>query len=176
MGFTVNASDFHRATKVLQESVRRNVQTYGSTLAATFEQDAKGGAPWVDRRGNARAHLFGVMTASGNRVRVDMGGSAPNYKRSPLAAKDYLEYLEFDHGKRFSVVMPTAEAIFDDVRQNFGEAALYGKRPKVMIQRNRKDLDQRRKAILTKTAIGAWTMMEAARYQQWLADRSVFNR
>lgn len=138
MGFTVNASDFDRATKVLQESVRRNVQTYGSTLAATFERDAKGGAPWVDRRGNARAHLFGVMTASGNRVRVDMGGSAPNYKRGPKSSPDYLEYLEFDHGGRFSIVEPTAEAIFDDVRQNFGEAALFGKsRPRMRIQRDK---------------------------------------
>lgn len=138
MGFTVNASDFNRATKVLQESVRRNVQTYGSTLAATFEQQAKGGAPWVDRRGNARAHLYGSMTASGNRVRVDMGGSAPNYKRGPKSSPDYLEYLEFDHGGRFSIVMPTAEAIFDDVRQNFGGAALFGKsHPRMRIQRDR---------------------------------------
>lgn len=146
MGFTVNASDFNRATKVLQQSVRNNVQTYGSTLAATFEQQAKGGAPWVDRRGNARAHLFGTMTASGNRVRVDMGGSAPNYKRGPKSSPDYLEYLEFDHGGRFSIVMPTAEAIFDDVRQNFGEAALYGKsRPGMRIQRDRLAAKERRR-------------------------------
>ena len=138
MGFTVNASDFNRATKVLQESVRRNVQTYGSTLAATFEQQAKGGAPWVDRRGNARAHLFGTMTASGNRVRVDMGGSAPNYKRGPKSSPDYLEYLEYDFLKKYAIVEPTAEAIFDDVRQNFGEAALFGKRhPRIRIQRDK---------------------------------------
>ena len=138
MGFTVNASDFNRATKVLQESVRKNVQTYGSTLAATFEQQAKGGAPWVDRRGSARAHLYGTMTASGSRVRVEMGGSAPNYKRGPKSSPDYLEYLEYDFLKKYAIVEPTAEAIFDDVRQNFGEAALFGKRhPRIRIQRDK---------------------------------------
>ena len=138
MGFTVNASDFNRATKVLKESVRRNVQTYGSTLAATFEQQAKGGAPWVDRRGSARARLYGTMTASGSRVRVEMGGSAPNYKRGPKSSPDYLEYLEYDHLKKYAIVEPTAEAIFDDVRQNFGEAALFGKsHPRIRIQRDK---------------------------------------
>lgn len=174
-GFTVNTSAFDRATKALQEGVKKNTQTYGRTLAQTFETTARGGAPWVDRRGNARPRLYGTMTASGNKVRVDMGGSAPNYKHSALSAKDYLEYLEFAHGKKYAIVVPTAEMIYEDVQQNFGQAALYGNHPKVMIQRNRNDLNQRRKAILTQTAVGAWTMMEAVRYQQWLADRSVFN-
>lgn len=176
MGFTVNTSGFDRATKALQEGVRRNTQTYGRVLAQTFETEAKSGAPWVDRRGNARMHLFGTMSASGNRVRVDMGGSAPNYKQGALSARDYLEYLEFDHGKKYATVLPTAEAIFADVQQNFGDAALQGKHPRISIQRNRKDLNQRRKQILSSTVAGAFTMMEAVRYNQWLAERDVFNR
>lgn len=138
MEFTVDTSGFDRATKALQNGVRRNTQTYGRVLAQTFETQAKSGAPWVDRRGNARMHLYGTMTASGNKVRVEMGGYAPNYKRGPKSSADYLEYLEFDHGGKYAAVKPTAQEIFDEALRNFGEAALNGRTtPKINIKRDK---------------------------------------
>ncbi len=138
MGFTLDTSGFDRATKAIQDGVRRNTQTYGRVLAQTFETEAKSGAPWVDRRGNARTHLYGTTTTSGNRVRVEMGGSAPNYKRGPKTVPDYLEILEFDFKKKYAIVEPTAEAIFDEALQNFGEAALNGHTsPRISIKRDK---------------------------------------
>lgn len=174
MGFKVNASDFNRCTREIERMVQRNTAAYGQNLAREFESEAKSGAPWTDRRGSARGKLYGTSTASGGRVRVEMGGSAPNYKRGPLSASDYMEYLEFDHGGRFAVVFPTAEAIAEDVREHFGEAALEGKM-RVKITRNRRELDKQRKAYLLNTVAGRFMLGEAMRYNQWLQERAVFN-
>lgn len=175
MKLTVDASGFERATKALEQTVRRNTEAYGQTLAHTFERQAKTGAPWTDRRGNARGKLYGLSQATGSRVRVEMGGSAPNYKAGPLSASDYLEYLEFAHGKRFATVIPTAEAIAGTVQEDFGPAALEGRTARLSIKRNRKELNQKRKALLTQTQAGWFLLGEQMRYMQWQADHAALN-
>lgn len=173
-GFRFDLRSFDLATRELQKGARKNTEAYGKVLARTYESDAKRSAPWVDRRGNARMHLYGDSVSRGNRVQVEMGGAAPNYKNSALSAKDYMEYLEFDHGGKYAVVLPTANAIMQDLEKNFGEAALHGKiRPK--IYHNRKDLNARRRQVLMQTAVqfGWW---QRAGYNNWLRNRSVFNR
>ena len=174
MKLTFDTSDFERATRALEKTVRRNTEAYGRTLAREFESGAKSGAPWTDRRGNARMKLYGKSGASGSTVRVEMGGEAPNYKRGPLSAADYMEYLEFGHGKRYAIVFPMAEAIAEDVQKNFGEAALKGS-PRISIKRNRKDLDKARKAMLTQTRAGWFLLAEQVRYAQWQAEHAAFN-
>ena len=65
--------------------------------------------------------------ASGTRVYVTMGASAPNYKRhGPLSSPDYMEYLEFDHGGEFAVVYPMVDAMMAGIRETFGPAVLKG--------------------------------------------------
>lgn len=173
--FVIDASGFQKAVSELRQQARKNTETYGRTLARTYEVEAKSGAPWVDRRGNARRHLYGISAASGTRVRVEMGGSAPNYKpRTALSAADYMEYLEFDHGGRHAIVYPTADAIMYDVKNNFGEAALKG-RMRTNIRRNRRELNARRKDVLMKTAAAAGWWQQIA-YENWLGERGVFNR
>jgi len=172
----IDTSGFDKGTREIEQMVRRNVGTYGRSLAGSFEREAKSGHPWVNRRGNAELHLFGTSTQTASTVRVDMGGVAPNYKQGPLSASDYLEYLEFGHGGRFAVILPTAEAIFEEVQASFGDAALQGRSsPRISIKRNRAELTQKRKQLLTGTAAGAFTLMEYMRYQSWLASRDAFN-
>lgn len=173
-GFQIDTSGFDRATRELQRMAQRNTQAYGRVIARSYESHAKSDAPWVDRRGNARRKLYGTSTTSSSRVQVEMGGTAPNYKRGPLSAADYMEYLEFANKKKYAVVYPTAEAIEADVLQHYGEAALQGKM-RVDIKRNRKELTQLRKQMLVQAATaGSWWQNIA--YQKWLSDRSVFNR
>lgn len=175
MKFSVDTRSFDQATKALEQAVRRNTAAYGQTLAHSFESQAKSSAPWTDRRGNARGKLYGTSQATGSRVRVEMGGSAPNYKAGPLSASDYLEYLEFAHGGKYATVIPTAEAIAADVQENFGSAALEGKTAKVSIRRNRKELNQKRKALLTQTQAGWFLLAEQMRYAQWQSEHAAFN-
>lgn len=184
MGFTVNTSDFNRATRALEDTARKNTATYGRAIARQFEQTAKSGAPWTDRHGNARGKLYGASEASGSRVRVQMGGLAPNYKRGPQSSPDYMEYLEFDHGKRNAIVVPTVDAIAEDVRQNFGNAVLKGnmhfniKRDKSAAKwrafRRREKIE--RSYYSFRDENGRFISRENFRYQRWLEDRSVFNR
>ena len=171
--FRFDTSGFVKGTQEIQRMVQRNTQTYGRVLASKFESEAKGNAPWVDRKGNARMHLYGKSTTNGTRVQVEMGGSAPNYKGGALAAKDYLEYLEFDHGKKYAAVFPNAQAIQAGIADTFGDAALHGKM-RVNFVRNRKDLNMRRRQILMQTMVlhGRW---EGAAYNEWLRSRRMFN-
>lgn len=178
-GIRFVTAGFDRATKALQDNARRNTQTYGRVLAQSYETEAKRDAPWTDRRGNARRHLYGTSSAAGSTVRVEMGGAAPNYKNTPMAAKDYMEYLEFANGGKFATVYPTAEAIADSVTEDFGDAALRGKmRPR--IKRNRKELNHRRKKFVPDylSAGNIWKTRspDAYAYQNWLRERNVFNR
>lgn len=127
MRLTIDPTSFQQATKALERTVRRNALMYGRSLGRQFESYAKQGAPWTDRRGVARAGVTSSARATGTRVTVTMGASAPNYKRhGPLSSPDYMEYLEFDHGGEFAVVYPTVDSMMQGVRETFGPAVLKG--------------------------------------------------
>lgn len=123
----IDTTSFDRATKALQKTVLRNALQYGRSIGRQYESYATQGAPWTDRRGVARAGISSSARASGTRVYVTMGASAPNYKRhGPRSAPDYMEYLEFDHGGEFAVVYPTVDAMMAGIRETFGPAVLKG--------------------------------------------------
>lgn len=127
MQMRIDPSGFQQATKALQKTVMHNALQYGRSLGRQYESYARQGAPWTDRRGVARAGVTSNARASGTRVYVTMGASAPNYKRhGPLSSPDYMEYLEFDHGGEFAVVYPTVDAMMTGIRETFGPAVLKG--------------------------------------------------
>lgn len=132
---TVDTRDFERAVQALDRLAQQNAKAFGDSVARTFEHKAKRTAPWIDRRGNARAHLFGRCSGGGGKVTVRMGGSAPNYKRGPMSAQDYMEYLEFDHGGEYAIVYPVFNAIRDDVVEQYGRGAIQSGR--VCVYRDR---------------------------------------
>ncbi len=121
---TIDTSGFERAARALQSLAQANAQAFGQSVARVFEHKAKRMAAWTDRRGNARAHLFGSCRSGNGRVTVRMGGSAPNYKRGPGSAQDYMEYLEFDHGGEYAIIYPTFEDIREDVEEQYGRNAI----------------------------------------------------
>ena len=127
MEMKIDPSNFMQATKALQKTVLRNALQYGRSLGRQYESYARQGAPWTDRRGVARAGVTSSARASGTRVYVTLGASAPNYKRhGPLSSPDYMEYLEFDQGGEFAVVYPTVDAMMPGIRETFGPAVLKG--------------------------------------------------
>jgi hypothetical protein len=131
-GFKIDASDFLRATAAINERAQKNTLRFAESAASEFERSAKTGAPWVDRSGTARKSLYGRADQSGNRTRIEMGGSAPNKNKTSSAYPDYLEILEFGHNslkKDFpdlSILYPTRDALAEGIRQQYGDAVLRG--------------------------------------------------
>lgn len=132
-GLKIDAAAFERAAKAIDKQAAENTRQFAQSMASAFENQAKAGAPWVDRRGNARRRLYGEVQASGSRVRVAMGGSAPNYK-SKSHYEDYMELLEFGWESQernfpnLAIVYPTFELIRADFVEQYGKAALNGVR------------------------------------------------
>ena len=141
--FVIKADDFKAVTRDLEMKVRANTLLYGQTIARQYTEAAKKEAPWTDRKGNARRGFKGSAAASGATVRVTMGAQAPNYKKGPNSAADYMEYLEFAHGGKYAAVYPTVESMRDGIVKEFGNAALRGK-THVLIQRDKAALRKRK--------------------------------
>ena len=128
-GLKVDARAFDQAARTLEERAIRNTEAFGKSIAREFETTAKAGAPWTDRHGNARQRLYGEAKRDGKKVTVEMGGSAPNYKRKSKY-EDYMELLEFGHESQhrdfpnLAIVYPTFDAIKADFVKQYGQSAL----------------------------------------------------
>lgn len=134
--FGVDWKAFEKTTKAMQDVLMTNTLRYGENIGRTFESFAAQGAPWVDRRGVARRSMtHSVEKKWGNRVTVGMGGSAKNYKMGPKSSPDYMEYLEFAHGKAYATIYPTVDSMMKSIRENMG-AALVSGNYSVRIQRD----------------------------------------
>lgn len=129
-GLNIVTSSFEQGVKEAKRLVEVNTLLFGRSVAGEFEHTAKQNAPWTDRTGNARRNLYGTaQTVSQSEVRVDMGGYAPNYKKSS-SYRDYMELLEFGYNdtkverKDMSIIYPTYKDICEDVKQQYGDSVL----------------------------------------------------
>ena len=79
---------------------RAGVTALGAVSAARMEAQAKAGAPWHDRTGNARQGLTGTSEASGDHVMVAIAGTM-----------SYQPYLELGTSKMAArpILVPTQQ-------------------------------------------------------------------
>lgn len=80
---------------------RAGVLALGQVSAARMEAQAKAGAPWTDRTGNARQGLTGSAEADGDHVRVAIAGTM-----------SYQPYLELGTSRMAArpILVPTQQA------------------------------------------------------------------
>lgn len=121
--FRVDAAPYTRMTKQLKQRAVRNTAELGRQIGDEFVRAAKEYAPWTDHRGVARGGMSSKVTGTDDVIVIVLGASAPNYKRGPHSAKDYMEYLEFDHDGEFAVIRPVFHQIMPMVRAVFPQVA-----------------------------------------------------
>ncbi len=91
------------------EECKKNLDRYGEALLAgiyllsqhramLMEADAKIGAPWTDRTGNARSGLFGEVMAEKEAIKTRIAHSV-----------EYGPYLELANSKKYAILEPTAQ-------------------------------------------------------------------
>lgn len=130
-GVRVVTSQFEAACAEIEKTAKRNTRYFGETMAQAFQTTARRNAAWTDRRGVARRGLYGRVTVRDGKLVVEMGGTAPNYKKKSVYT-DYMELLEWGHeslGRNFpklSVVYPTYELIKADFARQYGDAVFSG--------------------------------------------------
>ena len=83
------------------------VEAVAQFIATKMQNEARQGAPWTDRTGNARSGLFGAVEAEAAQAIVTIYLSHGH-------TIEYGKFLELAHGARYAIVMPTIE-------QNLGE-------------------------------------------------------
>lgn len=81
-------------------------------LQAILEEEAKRGAPWTDRTGDARRELFGASEIAGEMIVIYL---------SHGAGISYGVFLETLRGGKFSVVLKTIEKHMGDLFQLIAE-------------------------------------------------------
>ena len=91
------------AIELYGERVLVAVMSVAEFMAGTLQNEARTGARWTDRTGNARGGLFGVAVRDGKVIRIILGHTM-----------SYGLYLELSNGQRYAIVMPT-------IQRNLGE-------------------------------------------------------
>lgn len=130
-GLTIVTNQFDAACASIEKTVRENTRYFGETMANAFQTTARRNAAWVDRKGVARRGLYGKVTVHEGKVVVEMGGTAPNYKKKSKYT-DYMELLEWGHESlsrnfpNLAVVYPTYEVIKADFVRQYGAAVFSG--------------------------------------------------
>ncbi len=102
------------------EQLARAIEQYGERaivavtavagrIATIMQNDARAGAPWTDRTGNARTGLFGTAER-------DMAERMVVIYLSHGVDIDYGKWLELANAGRYAVIMPTLEAHLPELR------------------------------------------------------------
>lgn len=87
------------ALDVYQTRVSVAIMAVAQFIAQKMQDEARQGAPWTDRTGNARGGLLGqVEQASGELVHLYL-----------VHTMFYGKFLELRHGGRYAIIMPTIE-------------------------------------------------------------------
>nr|DAV09903.1 MAG TPA: type I neck protein [Caudoviricetes sp.] len=82
--------------QALDQKVKHRAGVIMGYVGAATVTQAKRGAPWTDRTGNARRSIHSETTANGANIAVSVG-----------IGVHYGVYLELDHGGKYRVVDPT---------------------------------------------------------------------
>jgi hypothetical protein len=97
-----------RAIEMYGDRVLVAVTAVAGRIATAMQNDARSGAPWTDRTGNARTGLFGTAER-------DVARKLVVIYLSHGADIDYGKWLELAHGGKYAIIMPTIEAHLPDV-------------------------------------------------------------
>ncbi len=92
------ADECNRNLEAFSERLLAALYLLGQHRAALMESDAKMGAPWRDRTGNARQGLFGEVMADKDSLKIRIAHTM-----------EYGVWLELCHHKRFAILEPTAK-------------------------------------------------------------------
>jgi hypothetical protein len=77
------------------------VRAIADFIAQKMQDDARRGAPWTDRTGNARSGLFAVADkAAHDMVTIYLSHGHTVW---------YGQFLELAHGARYAIIMPTIQ-------------------------------------------------------------------
>ena len=75
------------------------IKAVADYICVKMQNEARAGAPWQDRTGNARSGLFSVAEMAAKDI-IDLYLSHGH-------SVFYGEYLELNHGQQYAIVMPT---------------------------------------------------------------------
>lgn len=127
-GFKIDSRSFDQACVKINELARMNTLRFAQQASIEAQSALKGGAPWVDNKGNARGKLYSKASQSGSQTTIELGGSAPNYpeKSGEKSLSDYMEMLEFGNDGKYRIIYPTVDELTEQIRSQYGYAALKG--------------------------------------------------
>ena len=93
-----------KGMKSYEKKAMTAIYAYGKSSATTIANKAKREARWTDRTGDARRSIKGSYLSYGTLGIIRLEGYAKNkYNR------EYFQYLEYAHKKKWSILRPTAE-------------------------------------------------------------------
>lgn len=104
---SVNFDDvkrLNRGMKSYEKKAMTAIHAYGRSSATTLQNDAKRRARWTNRTGQARRSIAGRYMSYGTLGVIRLEGYAKNEY-----GREYFQYLEYAHKKKYSVLRPTVE-------------------------------------------------------------------
>ena len=113
MRTAIDISDALTGLQKARGAVLGGVERYGKTAAVNMEQYAKANRPWTDRTGNARRTLEG-------RFERDVFGRGV-YSVAIVGHMPYSVHLELLHGRKYSILYPTVNALAAQTLQGWSE-------------------------------------------------------
>lgn len=99
MAFKIDAAKVIRNMAEIKQRSMFAAEKVAENAAAKMEGEAKRGAPWTDRTGNARQSIRGVSGWNGGKLRCGVSGNM-----------EYSVYLELAHEGQNAILWPTVQA------------------------------------------------------------------
>jgi hypothetical protein len=87
--------------------IHETIKAVADYFAPQLETYAKDNAPWTDRTGNARQGLTGLVD--------DVAVSIVDLYLTHSPAIFYGKFLELSYSGRYSIILPTMEAHYDNI-------------------------------------------------------------
>lgn len=82
--------------KAFGKRVHAGIIATADRRAGIMQDDARRGAPWTDRTGNARQGLFGTVDAGDKRISIILAHTM-----------SYGVFLELANGGKYQIILPT---------------------------------------------------------------------
>ena len=89
------------------------IKAVADYICVEMQNEARAGAPWQDRTGNARSGLFAVAEMAAKDI-IDLYLSHGH-------TVFYGRYLELNHGQQYAIVMPAILANLPELEKMLGE-------------------------------------------------------
>lgn len=105
MAFRIDVSKAIRRMSEIKQRSMFAAEKVAENAAAKMEGEAKRGASWTDRTGNARQSIRGFSGWNGGRLRCGVSGNV-----------DYFQYLEKAHEGQYAILWPTVQANEENIK------------------------------------------------------------